>query len=164
MAIPGTDGVIHGAYKVSGQNRGDIVAVDVEGGQSIPSGYSALDWNKIGAVGPAGPPGPVLPGMFKAAHYLGGGVEAPQVLAPGVAEWPDGITVRAHVPAPTGEVVICGGASAIRTFDGAAVFGLLVANAAGSPNQWSFAYFIPHPAAGDSYVIDYTILCATLTE
>jgi hypothetical protein len=49
-SIPGSDGVIHGCYKNSGDNR--VIVVDSEA--SCPSGYTALDWNQ---AGPSGPPG-----------------------------------------------------------------------------------------------------------
>lgn len=51
--IPGSDGVIHGCYKNSGDNR--LVVVDSEA--SCPSGYSSLNWNQTGPAGPAGADG-----------------------------------------------------------------------------------------------------------
>ena len=52
-SIPGADGVIHGCYKDTGDNR--VIVVDSE--SSCPGGYTALNWNQTGPTGPTGPTG-----------------------------------------------------------------------------------------------------------
>jgi hypothetical protein len=57
-AIPDANGVIHGCYKRNAPNRGLMRVIDSEAGQTCPSGYAPLNWNRTGPAGPRGPAGP----------------------------------------------------------------------------------------------------------
>lgn len=56
-SIPDSSGVIHGCYKTNNPNRGAVVVIDIDAGQSCPSGYTALNWSQTGPPGPQGPSG-----------------------------------------------------------------------------------------------------------
>jgi hypothetical protein len=68
-AIPGPDGVIHGCLTASGGVR----VIDPSAGGSCSTGESALNWNVLGAKGPAGlqgTPGPTgQPGPAGSSGY-----------------------------------------------------------------------------------------------
>lgn len=56
-SIPDSSGVIHGCYKTGNPNRGSVIVIDTDAGQSCPSGYATLNWNQTGPQGPAGAAG-----------------------------------------------------------------------------------------------------------
>jgi hypothetical protein len=60
-AIPDGGGVIHGCYKKSSPNQGNVRLIDTANGQSCGSSESSIDWNQQGPTGPQGPAGPEGP-------------------------------------------------------------------------------------------------------
>ncbi len=53
-AIPDSGGVIHGCYRTNNPNKGSVIVVDSENGESCPQGTVPLNWNQQGPPGPAG--------------------------------------------------------------------------------------------------------------
>jgi hypothetical protein len=50
-SIPDSSGVIHGCYKTNNPNRGQVVVIDTDAGQTCSSGYTTLNWNKSASAG-----------------------------------------------------------------------------------------------------------------
>lgn len=56
--IPDGDGVIHGCYKKSGNNKGMVRVIDTAVTVTCPTGFAPLNWNQQGPPGPQGIQGP----------------------------------------------------------------------------------------------------------
>jgi hypothetical protein len=47
-SIPDTSGVIHGCRKTSNANKGALIVIDSEAGETCPKGYASLNWRSNG--------------------------------------------------------------------------------------------------------------------
>lgn len=109
-SIPSATGVINGCHKTSGWDKGLLIVIDQDAGESCPSDFTPLSWNHVSGIETVRKTESVAAGTASAVslpcpsgrRVMGGGYELPTAVSPDVhvvsstSPSPDGwqVTIR----------------------------------------------------------------------